>query len=61
MQAVLIQEKIVELLKGETPVPTSLTQIENTKMVDKARSLIILCLGDKVLRKVAKEKIVALM
>lgn len=37
-----------------------LTQVEKTETVGKARSSIILCLRDKVIRKVVKEKIAAL-
>nr|KYP35365.1 Retrovirus-related Pol polyprotein from transposon TNT 1-94 [Cajanus cajan] len=34
----------------------SLTQKNKNKMIDKARNVIILCLGDKSLREVAREK-----
>lgn len=37
------------------------TSTEKIKMMDKANSVIILCLGDKVLIEVAKDKIVAAM
>ncbi|WVZ05356.1 hypothetical protein V8G54_018702 [Vigna mungo] len=47
MEAILIQ------MSG------AMTQEEKKKMGDKARSAIILCLGDKVLREVAKEKTAA--
>lgn len=40
---------------------TRLTQDEETEMVNKVRSVIILCLEDKVLREVSREKIMALM
>jgi len=55
MQAVLIQQKCEKALKGEGVLPVTMTQVEKTEMVDKARSAIVLCLGDKVLRDVAKE------
>jgi len=55
MQAVLIQEKCEKALKGEGVLPVTMTQAEKNEMVDKARSAIVLCLGDKVLRDVAKE------
>ena len=55
MQAVLIQQKCEKALKGEGALPVTMTQAEKTEMVDKARSPIVLCLGDKVLRDVAKE------
>lgn len=37
----------------------SLTKKENTMMIEKTHNIIILSLGDKVLRKVSKEKIAA--
>jgi len=46
MQAVLIQQKCEKALKGEGALPVSMTQAEKTEMVDKARSAIVLCLGD---------------
>ena len=55
MQAVLIQQKCEKALKGEGGLPDTMSQEEKTEMVDKARSAIVLCLGDKVLRDVAKE------
>jgi len=42
-------------LKGEAAMPTHLTQAEKREMVDKAKSAIVLCLGDKVLRDVARK------
>ena len=56
MQAILIQEKCIDALKSETLMTTGLTQVQKTEMVDKARSVIILCLGDKVLREVTMDK-----
>ena len=55
MQAVLIQQKCEKALKGEGVLAVIMSQAEKTEMVDKARSAIVLCLGDKVLRDVAKE------
>ena len=49
MRAILIQQKCVEALKGETQMPAHLTPAEKTEMNDKVVSAIILCLGDKVL------------
>ena len=40
-------------------MPLTLMQAEKKSMIDKAKSAIILCLGDKALREVAKEKIAA--
>lgn len=42
-------------------MPTHQTQVEKNKMVDKFRSVIILCPGDEILRKVAREKIMISM
>ena len=55
MEAVLIHQKCEKDLKGESVLPVTMSRAEKTKMVDKARSSIILCIGDKVLRDVAKE------
>ena len=55
MQAVLTQQKCVEALKGEAAMPANLTQAEKRKMIDKAKSAIVLCLKDKFLRDVARE------
>ncbi|MCI87975.1 cytochrome P450, partial [Trifolium medium] len=49
----------VEALKGEAQMPASLSAAEKSEMNNKAISAIILCLGDKVLREVAKETNVA--
>jgi len=55
MKAVLIQQKCEKALKGESALPVTMSQAEKIEMMDKARSAIVLCLGDKVLRDVAKE------
>jgi len=61
MEAVLIQQKYEKALKGEGVLPITMSQAEKTEMVDKARSAIVLCLMDKVLREVAKEQTAASM
>jgi len=61
MEAVLIQQKCEKALKGEGALLVTMSRAEKTAMVDKARSAIVLCLGDKVLREVAKEPIAASM
>lgn len=61
MEAVLIQQKCEKALKGEGSLPVIMSRAEKTEMVDKARSAIVLCLGDKVLREVAKEPTAASM
>jgi len=60
MQAVLIQQNCEKALKGEGVLPVTMSQAEKTEMVDKAMSVIVLCLRDKVLRDVVKEPTVAL-
>nr|KYP76711.1 Retrovirus-related Pol polyprotein from transposon TNT 1-94 [Cajanus cajan] len=59
MEAILIQQGCAEAIKGEEKMPSSLTQKEKTNMIEKAKSAIILCLGDKALKEVAREKTVA--
>ena len=54
MEAVLIQQKCEKALNGEGVLPVTMSQAEKTDMVDKARSVIVLCLVDKVLRDVVK-------
>jgi hypothetical protein len=61
MRAVLIQNKCVEALKGEAQMPANLSAEEKTELNEKALSAIILCLGDRVLREVAKETTAAAM
>ena len=61
MEAVLTQQKCLEALRGEAAMPAHLTQVEKQEMIAKARSSIVLCLGDKVLRDVAKETSAAAM
>jgi hypothetical protein len=55
MEAVLIQLKCEKALKGEGALPVTMSRAKKTEMVEKAKSAIVLCLGDKVLREVAKE------
>jgi len=61
MEAVLIQQKCEKDLKGEGSLPVTMSRAEKTEMVDKAKSAIVLCLGDKVFREVTKEPTVASM
>jgi len=61
MQAVLIQQKCEKPLKGEGVLLVTMTQAEKNEMVDRVRSAIVLCLGDKLLRDVAKELTAASM
>ncbi|PNX65342.1 cytochrome p450, partial [Trifolium pratense] len=55
MRAVLVQQKCEEALLGVTQMPAHLSAAEKTEMNKKALSAITLCLGDKVLREVARE------
>jgi len=61
MEAVLIQQKCEKTLKGDGALPVTMSRVENTEMVDKAMSAIVLCLGNKVLREVAKKPTAASM
>ncbi|KAK2414224.1 cysteine-rich RECEPTOR kinase [Trifolium repens] len=61
MKALLIHHKCVEALKGIAQMPATLSDQEKKDMDEKALSSIILCLGDKVLREVAKETSAAAM
>lgn len=53
--------KLAEALKGEIEISTNMSQVDKIKIVDKERSVMILCLRNKILRDVAKEKIVVTM
>ena len=46
MEAVLIQQKCEKTLKGEGALSVTMSQVEKIETVDKARSVIVLCLGD---------------
>jgi len=61
MEAVLIQQKCEKALKGEGALLVTMSRAEKTEMVDKAKSAIVLCLGDKILREVAQEPTAASM
>lgn len=58
MQVILIQKMRVEVLKRDALMPISLNNLKKTETLDNVRSVIVLCLRDKVLREVTKEKIV---
>ncbi|AES68422.1 hypothetical protein MTR_3g008080 [Medicago truncatula] len=57
MEEVFIQQECAQALKGEVVLSITVSQAENAKMVDKVRSVIVLCLRGKVLRIVVKETI----
>jgi len=52
MEAVFILQNCAEALKDEGALSVTMSQMEKIEMVDKARSVIVLCLEDKVLKKV---------
>ncbi|CAM8971845.1 unnamed protein product [Rhodiola kirilowii] len=56
MRAILVQMKVVKALDGEKDFPATMTQDEKDEASELAYSTIILHLGDKVLREIAKEK-----
>jgi hypothetical protein len=56
MEAILIQQGCAEANKGEERMSASLSQKEKIDIIEKARSAIILCLGDKALTEVARER-----
>ncbi|KAK2442835.1 alpha carbonic anhydrase [Trifolium repens] len=60
MRAVLVHNKCVEALKGAR-MPASLSDEEKADLNERAVSAITLCLGDNVLREVAKETNAAAM
>ncbi|KAL8463284.1 hypothetical protein ACS0TY_034072 [Phlomoides rotata] len=64
MKALLVHQGLVDALKGDSGESlitdgeeSSSDAAERSKMMEKAHSAIILCLGDKALRKVSKESI----
>jgi len=56
MESILIQQGCADALKGEVNMLVFLFRKEKTNMINKAMSAIIMCLGDKTLRGVMKEK-----
>ena len=56
MEAILIQHGCAKALKRGERMLESLSSKEKSEMIDRARSTIILCLGDKALREVARER-----
>jgi len=42
-------------LKGESSLPATMSEKEKNDLIEKAKSTIILCLGDKALREVVRE------
>ncbi|GAU47272.1 hypothetical protein TSUD_280950 [Trifolium subterraneum] len=56
VRAILTQQKCDEALKGMAGMPDNLSDEEKTEMDGKTLSAMILCLADKVLKEVDKEK-----
>lgn len=62
IQVVLIQQKCAKVLKGEVVLSATMLQENKTDMVDKVKSVIMLCLKFKLFsKKVAKVKVVSVM
>lgn len=55
MQAILVYHGLADALKGEAALPNTLPEKDKKDLIEKARSAIILCQGDKALREVARE------
>lgn len=55
MRALLVQQGVAEALQGSAALSADMTEKEKIGMLEKAHSLIILSLGDKVLREVSRE------
>jgi len=61
MEAILIPQGCDNTLKGEANRLAFMSQKEKIDMINKVRSLIIMCIGDKALREVARENTIALI
>ena len=59
IRAILVQQGLVDALRGESGLSVNLSPKEKTEITEKAHSAIILCLGDRALREVASEKTAA--
>lgn len=55
MRAILVQQGLLEALKGEDGLSTSTKEPIKEEIMEKAHSAIILCLGDKPLREISRE------
>lgn len=56
IQEILNQQRCIEALIEETLLSLDLTKVEKVEMVGKVKCAIILCLIDKLLMEVAREK-----
>lgn len=59
MRALLVHQGLEEALMGTGCLPDDMSEPEKKALMEKAHSAILLSLGDKVLRKVSKEKTAA--
>ncbi|KAL8534879.1 hypothetical protein ACS0TY_010782 [Phlomoides rotata] len=57
MRALLIQNGLTGALKPDEDEESSIARVKKIEIMEKAHSALILCLGDKPLREVSKEKI----
>lgn len=55
MHIFMVQQDLVNALKGESILPATTTTQEKEELIEKAKSVIILCLGGKSLKEVARE------
>ena len=56
MRALLVHQGLEDALKGLSGLPKTMSDQDKKVLMEKAHSDIILSLGDKVLRKVLKER-----
>ena len=56
MRALLVQQGLQDVLLGEKNLPSTMQEKHKIELLEKAHSVIILSLGDTMLREVAKAK-----
>lgn len=56
MQVILIQQSCEDVLKSEVLILENLTKLEAILIIIEAKSAIVLCVGDKLLMEITKEK-----
>ncbi|PON79345.1 hypothetical protein TorRG33x02_236270 [Trema orientale] len=61
MRALLVQQGLVDVSKGEAQMFAELNQKQKVEILDQAHSTIILCLGDKALMEMAQETTIAVI
>ena len=55
IRALLVQQGLSKALKRKEALPTTMFDEENDELKEKAHSVILLCLGNKVFHEVVKE------